>query len=734
MSTWDQVTELLARVTEAPVDQREALLLQSGLPPEVVEETRRLLAAWENDPDFLDPKPEKLEILGPWRLVREIGRGGAGQVFEAVHMDPTDGRRVAIKVIAEGRLNAGQTEAFLQERSLLAKLEHPNIARLYETGKTPGGAPYFAMEFVEGLPVDRWVSETGAGLRACVAMFVKVLSALGYAHGRLVVHGDIKPANLLVTAAGEPRLLDFGAGRSLSDGAENPPLWPSLTPGFASPEQLSGQGASTASDLYQVGLLLRRCASKGDADLDAIAAKCLAESPSARYGSADALRADLEAWLALRPVSAVPHGWWYLSRKFVQRSPAWAALFASLAVGLATTGWLAWRAHRSSVESLHRFEEARRVTQAMFRDIRNLPVDARKPIVENMANLLDRSADPNETDPVVLLELANAWRSLAMVTGLPNTPNLGDRQGALRSYSKAIDLVHRAKVRDPRAALNRLPLYHAEAALVCSEMKGACLTEHLRLLDDSILALKRYGPSEALAYAVGQGAYFHGHRDRKDGIARYTEAVSEFERAGLGRSRLFTTPLKRFGALLLVEDRTEEAVKHYRRALEIERNDASDPFDMSYTLSDLAAASMRLKRYPEALAYVQEALQIRENAVRKDPADVRAQLALANVLTRLGSVHWSMGNLPGAVAAHRRALAAWAEMAKNHHNIDGHARGVVNLAFVLHEHDKQKHAGEIADLLRQAMQIAREHPELKLESYIEANRLLPAARAAVAKR
>jgi non-specific serine/threonine protein kinase/serine/threonine-protein kinase len=718
---WDRITELLDRATQAPTaGEREALLAASGEDPGIIEQVRRLIAAWEADPDFLDPKPEVFETVGPWRIVREIGRGGAGQVFEAVHVDPTDGRRVAIKVIAAGRMNPAQTELFLQERAMLAKLEHPGIARLYDTGRTPAGAPYFAMEFVDGLPVDQWLGRNSvSSVRTRVQVFARVVQALMYAHSRLIVHGDLKPANVLITADGEPRLLDFGAGRSLTSSSDF--VWPMLTPDYASPEQLRGEPVSPISDVYQAGLLLKRlvpeCAT--DPELGAITARCLEEDPAKRYGSAAALLADLDAWLACRPVSVIPPNWTYRTRKFVRRNPTGALLAVSLAAGVTATGWQAWRAHQSSRESLHRFEETRRVTRAMLQDIDRLPVDARKPIVQSLAMLLDRTANPDEKDPVVLLELAYAWRTLGAIQGLPNSPNLGDPVNATKSYEKAIALAERARRFDDRTALERLVAYYAEIARVQDFLRQRDgRFAFTGKLEAATQALRRYGPSDSLAYALGEIAYFKGASgDRKAGIEAFRETIRAFEAAGLQNDRRLTSHLKRFGALLLAENQIDEGAAQYRRALAIERAVGREPFETSFTLSDLALASFRLNRHAEALAYCNEMLAIREQAFARDPSDVRVKNALANGLGRLSRIQRASGSVDQAIATTNRQIHLFSELVSASSSSTfrislGDAK--VELASLLNLQDPKRHAGEIRSLVAAIQGILKDHPNPSL--------------------
>lgn len=256
MNEWELITTLLAEATERPAHERRQWLLGSAHSPAVKQAALRLLETWEADPDFLEIETPPPQSIGPWRIGREIGSGGMGRVYEGFFSDGEMQRRVAIKVIGGQRFAPERIEAFLQERAILARLEHPGIARLYDTGTTAQGFPYFAMEFVAGQAIDRYMQEQQPTLRERVRLFVEIAKAVAFAHHHLVVHGDLKPSNILVTQEGDPRLLDFGAGNILQAGnllsvSSAEPL-PILTPKHASPEQLEGKPITPASDVYQL--------------------------------------------------------------------------------------------------------------------------------------------------------------------------------------------------------------------------------------------------------------------------------------------------------------------------------------------------------------------------------------------------------------------------------------------------------------------------------------------------
>jgi serine/threonine-protein kinase len=329
---------------------------------------------------------------GAFTLVRVIGSGGMGTVYLG-ERDAGFRQLAAVKLTSGGHLTKAARERFEREREILAELNHPNIAVLLDGGETEAGEPYIAMEFVDGVPITEYCRTHELAPAARIRLVQQAASALAYAHQRLVVHRDIKPSNVLVTAGGVVKLLDFGiakrlgasAGAELTQGQFGP-----MTPEYAAPEQYKGEAITAATDQYQLAVLLfrlltgafpyradaadriawaravveeipltpagalARAGAADDAlvdsprkrqrlrrryrgDLTAILLKCLDKSAHARYGSMDAMSADLDAYLAGRPVRARPYSWRYAARKFVQRHRwpliAAAALLIGLAVG-----------------------------------------------------------------------------------------------------------------------------------------------------------------------------------------------------------------------------------------------------------------------------------------------------------------------------------------------------------------------------------------------------------------
>ena len=396
---WQRRETLLDALLALDVAEREARLAERAWQdPEEAAAVRGWLVDIERSDGFLEtaaPTPPIATLhlhadmrVGVWRLLRPLGRGGMGEVWLAERADGAFEKRVAIKFL---RIDTpGLRERLQHERRVLARLEHPGIARLLDGGVALDGQPYLVTEFVDGIAVDAWCAEHRANLGTRLAVFHAIAAAVAYAHVHLVVHRDIKPANILVDRAGQPRLLDFGIAKLIDPMAATETIERPLTPQFAAPEQLTGAAVTTATDVYALGALLylllsgvpplqtaglplallarRVCedlpappsvraalpevpAAMLRGDLDAITLKALSKRPQERYASIDALLADMDNAAAHRPVAAHSVARGYRVRCFVRRH-RWplaiaTMLLAALFAGLAGT---LWQAHRAAAE------------------------------------------------------------------------------------------------------------------------------------------------------------------------------------------------------------------------------------------------------------------------------------------------------------------------------------------------------------------------------------------------
>jgi tetratricopeptide (TPR) repeat protein len=417
--------------------------------------------------------------FGVWQAIRLLGRGGMGEVWLAQRADGEHEQQAALKILSPYLAAPDSLKRFRRERQLLARLEHPNIARLLDGGMSPQGEPYLVMEYVEGVRLDLYCEEQKLPVRSRLELMLKVCAAVNSAHQYLVVHRDLKPANILVTSEGEPKLLDFGIAKVLDNDATlehtaNTNVF--LTPMYASPEILRGEPATVASDVYSLGVVLyellagRRpfdSAKLGPAglvqavtgteaappgaegDLDSITLKALAKHPEDRYGSAAQFADDIRRYLDGLPVAAVARSPLYVARKFVRRNRAAVVaagvLLLSLAAGLAGTLWQARVARQERATAEQRFNDARKLANYLLFDLYDSlgKVPGTLPMQADMARralqYLDRLAATKNTDPVLREELAEGYLKLGTVFGHRGLGDrLGDTAQAIASDRKAL--------------------------------------------------------------------------------------------------------------------------------------------------------------------------------------------------------------------------------------------------------------------------------------------------------
>ena len=406
------------------------------------------------DDDEAHPPPER---IGPFKLVAPIGSGGMGQVWQGVRDDGLYDQSVAIKLIRP-HLAPVAGSRFAEERRILARLEHPNIARMIDGGVTDAGVAYFIMEYIDGQPIDAFGAALGE--RRQIDLLIKAADAVQFAHARLVVHADLKPSNILVDANGRVKLLDFGIARLLGQEGEGDIGLQPMTRAFASPARLAGSPPTIPDDVFALGVILRDLIGpQGDADLRAIAAKAVRESEVTRYGSVAALIADLERWRDRLPVSAQPSTVAYRAGKFIERHRLGVGATAVAMLLLAGTALVATlnysRAERARAEADARVTDLRGVARYLLFDLQDRmemqprSLKLRADAAHMSQSYLDRLAKRPDANPALMLEAAEGLRRLAERQGQPGRPNLGQPDRATRNLERAASLA--ARVETPAA-------------------------------------------------------------------------------------------------------------------------------------------------------------------------------------------------------------------------------------------------------------------------------------------
>jgi serine/threonine protein kinase len=468
-----QIETAFEEALDWPSGERLSRLLEvHGDDPELCQEVEAMVAAHDGSSligdsvrqavlagafeagSFEDKVPEK---IGAYRVLGEIGRGGLATVLLAERHDDAYRMQVAIKLVRRGLDTADILLRLRQERQILARLDHPHIARLLDGGSTEDGRPYVVMERIEGLPIDRYCRQHQRGLRARLQLFAAVGKAVAYSHRNLIIHRDIKPANILVTTNGEPKLLDFGIAKLLrpeehdpGNAAHTSPGLRLLTPEYASPEQIEGRPLTTATDVYSLGILLyelltgerpyrsepgasrlplearssppeppsgrsRRLQAEGrgaglpaiaaarlQGDLDTIVLAALRLEPERRYASVEQMVDDVERYLDDLPIKARPDSRLYRARKFVRRHRA--AVAAGLALfGILLTSTVVTTRQAILAEQQRRRAEAQsqrtaRVSELLVRIFEVAdPGEARGNTI-TAREILDRAADKLEKE------------------------------------------------------------------------------------------------------------------------------------------------------------------------------------------------------------------------------------------------------------------------------------------------------------------------------------------------
>jgi non-specific serine/threonine protein kinase/serine/threonine-protein kinase len=437
-------------------------------------------------------------IIGPWCVRGRLGEGGMAIVYDAVHRDAAMPKRAALKVI-RGRASADLDRRFRRERQILATLDHPNIAALLDGGSLEDGAPWLAMEYVDGVRIDEWCRARTLDVRARVRLMLHVCRAVQYAHTRLVVHRDLKPSNILVTADGAVKLLDFGIAKLAAD-VDGPDRTITgvtlLTVDYASPEQLRGDPVSAASDVYALGVVLfellsgtRPFAMSGhglrelhrladsdapsvravlspllaqraglpnverarldvSGDLDAVVAKALRKHVAERYDTVEHLADDLVAWLEMRPVRAQPDTFWYRLRRHARRNRTTLVAVSAAVLGAAgIVAALAWQERRTARERIiaaQRLDEVRTLARTLVYDVNDRLADVpgatqlRAAVVRTALQSLNRASSDAPRDPVLMREMAFAYQRAGDILGNPTGVNLGDLEGARDAHLRGV--------------------------------------------------------------------------------------------------------------------------------------------------------------------------------------------------------------------------------------------------------------------------------------------------------
>jgi serine/threonine-protein kinase len=690
---WGEIVALFEQALDHAPEERDAFVRRAaGADWELRDRVLEMLRADSEPSALLDSRPDSLaeavaeratslqgRRIGPYRLVREIGRGGMGTVWLAEREDV--GKRVALKLVSGWLASPERTARFLFERRVLARLEHPNIARLIDAGVADDGTPWLAMEYVDGRPIDAHCAEHGIAIRGRLDLFAAVCDAVAYAHRNLIVHRDLKPSNILVTPDGDLRLVDFGIAKLIESGdTATDPLTRvgagPLTPDYASPEQVHGGAITTASDVYQLGVLLyelltgrrpRNLAglspqevaqaldteevappshvadevSRRDikGDLDNIVRMAMRTEPERRYGSARELGEDVRRHLEARPVLARPATFGYRAAKFIRRHKAGTAMAAATAtIVIAAAVALAVQARRIAVQR-DRAEQVSSILTDLFASAN--PEVARGDTI-TVRSVLDRGAERVRSDltadPAVRVRvlgvIASAYRSL------------GDQDRAIEIQQEIVSTLRESVAPDDLELIDALRLL----AVWRIETGDTTATA---LLDEALAALPDRAHAEAhrarLLHAFGFAHQVRG--DAASARPLYEEAAAIFREGPDSLVTWLESTLVNLGFVAETAGDLAAAESLFTEVLE-SRTDrlGTDNPQTAATMVALADIAVSRGDIDTAERYATEALAtVRSIYTEPNPR-------LAEALAQRAAVYAVRGALAEAEAAQREAV------------------------------------------------------------------------------
>ncbi|RFB01529.1 serine/threonine-protein kinase [Parvularcula marina] len=588
------------------------------------------------------------ERAGQYRITDLIGRGGMGAVYIAERDAGDFDHKVAVKIIRPGVLSDVLIGRFETERQILASLNHPNIARLFDGGTLTDGSPYIVMEYVDGIPISEWVRKKDLSLEARLEVFCEVCSAVEHAHQNLIIHRDITPTNVLVTKDGAVKLIDFGIAKpqvledDVASAAQKAIDSRTYTPGFAAPERMEGAPTNTLSDVYSLGKLL--AAMLGGLtipqDVSAIIAKATRTDPADRYRSVLALFEDVENFLSGHSVEARGGGRFYRFGKYFHRH--WLAVSVSslaaigLIIAFAVTLFQYQRAETALDSANARFEQARSLSRSLIFDTYDEfeqvagTLEPRRKLANLVSDYVDDLAGGENVPNDILFDIGTMSMRLANLYGAVGLANLGDTEKSEELLLKAEVALEKLLADEPT---NTKAL--AELAMV----KRNLSMQHL-LYNEDIDMAARYN-AEVLDMAAKGTAlgdenertllrhFWSGRTDRLQILYQqedYETALNEvqswraelddemFERLGGGEEMAAYMAMQE-GELLIDLGRPAEAVAPLGYARAYRLGQLQGEPDNYYQKTQLLTASMIIARAHTAAGDLEAALEANGDAL-----------------------------------------------------------------------------------------------------------------------
>lgn len=682
--TWHSLEQRLDGLLDLLPAQRDAAIIElASTDPESAGRLAQWLASIDRSEGFLESAAEPGApapglVVGAWRLLHLLGRGGMGEVWLAARADGAFEKNVAIKFIRADRPGLG--ERLVQERQLLARLDHPRIARLLDGGIGALGHPYLVTEFVDGVALDRWCLEQRPSIGARLIVFRSIAEAVSYAHANLIVHRDLKSGNVLIDTQGNATLLDFGIAKLIADDVSETAEH-ALTPDCAAPEQISGGVITTRTDIYALGALLyqlltgrtplgndrpalaelvrRVCdempvppsampedpggtpARARSKDLDAIALKALAKAPQDRYPSVEALLADLARAAMHRPVEARQPSLFYRARRFLRRNRISVATISALAIalllGAAGTLWQAHVAVRERDSALYLAERNDAARDFLVRLLSESKADA--PL--HPREMIERASQLVDNEPAMRTDVRAMARSV-----------IGELQLERRDYADA-EKTFRMVAESAGTTPDELAI-DAMCQLGATQIALDKPDEARRWLDIGIAHARKLEGSQhvtlatCLSYA---GLRSRNPADMQNSLALSREAVDVIDHLG-GRYASRQSALhNNYANVLASASQPRAAIVEFRRAIAL-LTDAgrSRSADHSTAAGNLASALADAGLLHEADAEYMRAIALRREVSGESVGLAQQMISHASVLVELGRADETLTQLDKAEA------------------------------------------------------------------------------------
>ena len=692
---WQLLQDLFHLAEVTPAAERERVLAEKCPDVELRRKAMKLFAASCQEVDAPASTPAALPVspgkIGPYTLLRHLGTGGIGTVYLVERMAGGAVQRAALKVLAPHAAGTSFVERFHREQHILASLDHPHIVRMLDAGMSEGGPPYLVMEYVDGVHLDTYCDQRKLGIAERLQLLLRVSEAVAYAHRNLIVHLDLKPSNILVTADGTVKLLDFGTSKLIQpDSLLTTTVM--ATPAYASPEQLRNEPVTTSCDIYALGAVLfellsgsrpgrgasvpvmieralreqeperledevtseaaaRRGLSEArlrqllHGDLATIAQKCLSPRPWDRYPSVDALMEDIQRYLAGQPVQARPQTVLYLVGKFARRHRgALAATLLATAALLASAAYGGWRQEQAVREG----QRALRMQTFMYRlfklansDYTGKPAATVPEFLELGVKMLPQYIK----DPA---DLRAAQMSLA-----ESMFENGDLERAQKSFAQTIAS---AKAAGDVAALAESEAYAGNIAYLRGETdKGANLTE-------DALRLSRQ-PSVSPSVQVQSAIFYAWNREnngfRSDENLRLLKFAAKLCRDKNLPARETADAIYLLGEDLELRGLLDESERNLNEALQVYGQDALALCEQSGVYGDLAYVSEMRGDVQASLPIYQRSYDGYKACSGPESRNALTELDyLSGALIKLGRAKDAVSMLEAAMPAWRRIAAS----------------------------------------------------------------------------